>query len=237
MHDALIFSLVARRSAPFASNWVKSIILLVLAGAITVVVTWVASESLNVRLMLRDLQAITGNGLIPPWFAGWLVYAGAVGWFGAAAIAFFGWLLLRKRPGRARIAWLLGGFSILTLIMGVDDLFMLHDGVLWAVFNFGESNLMPIWIALAVIWGLIYLPELLGDPNMPISVGAVVLFAFGIFGDLAPDTVFGIVNEDVAKLAGIMLWSLWGLFVTRRNILREFTMPRSEGAAHPASFG
>src|SRR5690606_27552083 len=123
--------------------------------------------------------------------------------------------------------------SILTTILGVDDLFMLHDGVLWIIFRFGESKLMPIWIALAVIWGLLFLPELLGNPDMLIFAGAVIFFAFGMFGDMAPDSIFGLGHEEAAKLAGIMLWALWALWTAQREVVKEFADPRLQVAATP----
>lgn len=203
-------------------NWRRDLLVISLGIVVLVVVSILAAESSAVRLALRDLHAITSNGVKPPWFAGWLVYAGAVGWFGASAVAFLGWLLLRTRPRRRRAAAMLGGYSVLTFIMGFDDLFMLHDGVIWFVFGIGEKYLMTLWVVLAVIWGLAFLPELLRDPDMPIFVAAVLFFAYGIGADLVPQIEDSGINEEAAKLAGIIVWALWAVFVTVREVSGEF---------------
>src|SRR5215210_2288155 len=71
-------------------------------------------------VLYRDPSAVTGSKFIIGWFSN----LGAVGWFSAATACLFAASFVHN--GSRPSLLLLG---VLTLALGIDDLFMIHDGL------------------------------------------------------------------------------------------------------------
>src|SRR5689334_24947646 len=55
---------------------------------------------------------------------------GGLAWISAAVVAFVTVAVLRRTgKGRQERTWFLLGMGVFTLVMGVDDIFLLHDGL------------------------------------------------------------------------------------------------------------
>lgn len=209
-------------------NWRRFAVVAALAMIIAVGVTIAWRLLPPVQFTLRDMHAVANAlGGVPPVYTGWLVYVGVLGWFAATAAAFLLALLARRVPGRGELTAFGFGFAALTLLLGVDDLFLLHDGIL-PVLGVRESTYLLALTLLAVAWGLVFLPMLLRDPDMPIFALAVALFAWAMLADqLEGASVLDLLNEEAAKLAAVFLWTVWIFSVALRELTLRGTAAES----------
>ena len=98
-----------------------------LSSALVVVLSLAIEVSPAVKLAVRDVAAVARDGLPLPFYTGWISNIGCVGWFASAA-ALLVCAHICVRRGRRRAAVYTGGAGVFSLLLGADDLFMLHDG-------------------------------------------------------------------------------------------------------------
>lgn len=182
--------------------------------ALLALTLWLAAQlGLPSTELLKDTLSVTGG----PAHAGALSNVGAIGWTviatlagGAAALA----LSFDRRDPAGR--YLLGA-AALTGVLGVDDLFRVHDRIVPAM-GVDEEVLMAFYglAALVLCWSCRrYLVE---RTPMAVLGLAALLFGVGIAVDLLwhSEGQLQQIAEDGLKLLGILMWGAFHLPLSRR---------------------
>ncbi|MDJ0334454.1 hypothetical protein QMG83_04380 [Salinibacterium sp. G-O1] len=176
------------------------------------------------KLAIRDVAAVARDGLPLPFFTGWISNIGIVGWFVSAAA-----LLVAAQVGAGSRHWrsvvFTGAVASLSFLLGVDDLFMIHDGAI----TFGEEWLLLLWFSLAIAWVIMFRRELLHDPLLPVLVLCAAFFGHAVVADIVANGSL-LLHEDASKLAAIVLWTGWALATTQR-VIESSTRLRQRGPA------
>lgn len=194
-------------------HWSTFWVLAGLSSAVVIVLSLAIQVNPAVKLAVRDVAAVARDGVALPFYTGWISNIGFVGWFASAAA-----LLLCAhicvRQGRRRTAAYTGGAGVFSLLLGADDLFMLHDGAIGT----GEEVLLLLWLLLGVTWAVSFRHELGQDPNLPLLLLTAAMFVHSVITDLTTSGML-VVHEDATKLAGIMVWTAWAWATAERHIV------------------
>lgn len=143
----------------------------------------------------------------PP-YIGLLSNLGGMGWGAAAGLAAFGWRSLRHLPSHQQHAKALAWMFCITLILGLDDIALLHDDWIHRVAMRGGEKMLFLLYGLSVLAWLYRFRSLLMKVRVPLLM-SVGCFALSITTDLRfqfmGDT-FHHLFEDGFKLLGIGNW-------------------------------
>jgi hypothetical protein len=164
-----------------------------------------------IRVLVRDPAAVSGTSAA----VGFLSNLGIVLWASAAAIALFSAVLLGRSRHPSDYARLLVAIGALTLVMMLDDLYMLHERILPRLTGI-EMDISAYAYAAAIAaiawrWRAVIL-----RPGWVLGIVAVLWLAVSAGIDLM---VFEmprsriILYEDGAKFFGIVAWTAWVAFL------------------------
>jgi hypothetical protein len=163
--------------------------------------------------LVRDTIAVVGGQL----HAGLLSNLGIIVWAVGGGVCLAAAAVLRTVPEQRRWARLLGGAGLLTVVLATDDLIMFHEGAgigpQWL--GIPEALIMAAYAGAVVGLAIAYrdlLPRLPGGIVLLLALGC---FAVSVAVDLVDVQLTYVVEEDIAKLLGIVNWTLgWGLAAT-----------------------
>jgi hypothetical protein len=198
---------------------VKRLFLYVLlpVGAVLLVALGVAYLSdIPVTDLLRDPSA-TLDG---PWYTGIFSMTGVALWASTAAMCL---LTMSTGPTGAARSLLIAG-AVISLILGVDDGFLIHETIKNEV---GIPS--PVTIGIYGIVAILLLRPawsyLLSRSGVGVFMVAVALFAVSAVLDGAgeaglPVPPFSGVTEDIAKFLGIVTWTTFFAWFCR-DLIRE----------------
>lgn len=148
--------------------------------------------------------------------AGMLSNAGAVVWIATAAIALFTGLVVVTDPARRRV---LAGAGALVLVLGLDDLFLVHEGLMPQVLGIPEELAYLAYASAGV--------ALLATCHEQLRTHAPALLALA-GGFLAASVAVDVLGsesthvlEDGSKWIGIVLSGLWLLQLAHRLVREE----------------
>ena len=144
-------------------------------------------------------------------FTGVASNVGVILWTATATICLIGWSILRHNPNQLKFSAFLLCSGLLTLLLMLDDLFLLHEKVFNVYFSVPEKLTylgyfgLILWIAMAFKKCILKTEYL------------ILLIAFGFFGlSIFTDAIQGriesiigswrILFEDGFKLLGIVSW-------------------------------
>lgn len=199
--------------------WVLTV---VAAGSLVVAVGLTAALAWDVERTgpaVRDVLAVARAGDPLPYYTGWVTGLGVVGWISAATAGVCGGALARRTGDRtAGRALVLGG--LVSAVMGVDDLLMLHDGVLREK-GVPELVTMGVLAAAALAWGLTHVRVLLRGGEAVLLVLAGAWFAHSLVVEEVGGLLF---HEEASKAAAIACWTAW-FWVRAVRALRELPAP------------
>jgi hypothetical protein len=150
--------------------------------------------------LTRDPNAIHNS----PKYIGLLSQTGMIFWFSTAGILFFaGFLMFRyfKNPNQGAF---LGNAFLLTVFLGIDDMFMLHDelahrGIREEYFYMFYG----IWLLIT----LIKFKNIIKHTLFPLIFIYGLLFGMSMFIDKKIKDAY--LPEDLLKFAGIINWSFY----------------------------
>jgi hypothetical protein len=164
---------------------------------------------------------------------GWLSNLGAVCWFAAASVLLFTASLVAGPERTSLLA-----FGGVTLLLGVDDLFLVHEGVfpfiglpgplLIALYGAGFAAWLVICRAAIARtrWGLLAT----GTALLALSLALDVAYeAFDLAGQAM------LVAEDALKLTGILFWAAYGVTYARSVAVAALSSPLAESPPSPVS--
>ncbi|UJB72037.1 hypothetical protein HRE53_16050 [Acaryochloris sp. 'Moss Beach'] len=160
-----------------------------------------------ITTFMRD-PAVIGN--INP-LAGIASHLGVLVLTASGAICMFSWAILQSTRSTKKFSIFLLCLGIFSLVLGLDDLFMLHESVYPRIFNIKEEFTLLIYCMLVVSGGVKFWRTILKTDYFILLV-ALVFFALSLFVDAFSASIeevtgqWRILFEDGFKLLGIIGW-------------------------------
>lgn len=152
--------------------------------------------------LTRDPNEISSQ----PKYIGFVSQIGIFFWFGAVSICILGSILLQRFSENSQHLRYLKFFSFFSLVLGIDDVFMLHDESAHRGIN--EEVVYLIYI-FSFIYFLLKFWSLVFKTNFNLLFLSGFLLGTSIFIDKFNPSAF--LLEDSLKLAGIIFWFLYFL--------------------------
>lgn len=140
-------------------------------------------------------------------------------WFAAGAVCFF-----EARLVRGRRAWFLFSAGALSVLLALDDLFLLHEVVLPKHVGVGERYVKAFYLVAVGAYATAF-RRLLRESRWPVLILAGACFtlsmaldtvAIGKLLPVLPDGIMFYVVEDGLKVLGIFLWTAFHLEAASR---------------------
>lgn len=208
----------------------KQVDLILLATQVLVfvllLITWLSSE-----VPLQDLLRDTAIVASVPFYYGFFSNLGILFWCASAVIPLFSAVVLFPvKQERATSAFLLG-FGLISLLLTLDDFFLLHEKVFPMFLRLSESRTYMLYAAL-VIYALLRFRKVILKTNLKPLLLALLLFAMS----LALDFMLPVVRdgkywlksgekfllEDGVKLLGITAWCFYLVNCSLAAVRRQF---------------
>lgn len=188
-----------------AQPWGFAALLAICTAAIVLgLMTVYTTTGIAAFYLLRDPNAVSSN----PFYFGSLATGAALVWICGAMISLF--VSLRMwRYGRRDQVWCLALPGVLALVLGLDDLFMIHDGLMpWL--SLSEVYLFPLYAGLGALVAIALLKAGFVEDILLLLIGGGT-FAVSIVIDVLADEaqVLTVSIEDTFKLAGIFFWTAY----------------------------
>lgn len=153
-------------------------------------------------ILSRDPASVTGS----PVYIGMLSTFGIMLWSGAATICLFGAAIARPgKPGRANRVFLLAS-GVLTLLLGLDDAFLLHEEILPAR-GIPEPAVYSSYVALTGAY-LLFFCRILSTDYL-ILAAALFFLGLSFVTDIFPLFRLPPFVEDSLKFIGIAFWLVY----------------------------
>ena len=168
-------------------------------GLITAVAAFATFKGMSFAHFTRDPVSVMGG----PAYIGFISNVGIVLWISAAATALTAALWVTPAARNFLLAT-----GVFTLLLGLDDLFMLHEDILPRL-GVPQKATVLTYAVLATLYALFHHREILRGPVMLFGLAG---FFLGM--SVAIDSVFPFSSaeasvEDAAKLFGIVFWFLF----------------------------
>jgi hypothetical protein len=198
------------------------VLLFVLAGVLSRTI-----DNVSLAFLLRD---VTATGKLP-FFAGFVSQLGAILWSASLTVCLFALLMIHRQASILSGArrFLLYG-SILTLILLLDDIFLLHEEFATDYLHMKERYVYAGYMVVAAGFVLLNWKEFLSS-EYALLLLAFVLFATSIFFDVLPLDDLDLPHfweqlelflEDGFKFAGIATWLLYFARYAIQRIERNY---------------
>jgi hypothetical protein len=155
-----------------------------------------------------------------PFYTGLLSNLGAMFWAGAATCNLLSLVLVR---GNRQKRWFFLASAAITIWLGVDDLFMLHDQVFRYYIPIPEKIIFLTYAALICGYLLYFSKDILATANYPILGIAMLFLASSMAMDaLLPYSLLETFFEDCVKFCGIAHFLTY-YFLTTINLFKPET--------------
>lgn len=193
---------LAPKGRAHSSCFLKTTLVSILTlGPILITLAIKAITGLPLFDLIRDPSHVTGA---PP-YIGFLSQIGGFFWISTATICLFSSHILKASGAAIRHSKLLNLAGLFTLLLAIDDVFMIHDHLFPSVFGISER---PILLAYAVFlgWLLFRYREIILHSNWRLLAFSLLIYS----GSIAVDkwnhpSEIRILVEDGFKLAGTVL--------------------------------
>ncbi|MGB3532229.1 MAG: hypothetical protein WBA13_01790 [Microcoleaceae cyanobacterium] len=138
-------------------------------------------------------------------YIGFLSQVGIFFWAGASVICLYTTYILANGIGNLKLEKFFLGAGLLSLLLGLDDVFMLHE-TFSAYANISEKKIFAGYLALLLLWVFKFYSIIFRTEYLLLGI-ALAFFGLSIIIDIAvPDIPNIILLEDGAKLIGILTW-------------------------------
>lgn len=186
------------------SNWLIIALAGITAIAFLLIITIFSYKGVAPELLTRDIVSIAQ---LPAYF-GMFSQIGLLLWAASAAICFFSANLLARQGQNSRLYRFLLMSGWLTLLIGLDDVFLLHEDI------FPRRGIPEIFVVgVYGICALLYLfkfSKLIFKTEYVLFLLALCFFAVSLLLDIIlPSDFHYVVFEDGAKLLGIVFWTTY----------------------------
>ncbi|MBD2693782.1 hypothetical protein [Anabaena catenula] len=193
---------------------IRLLILIILATVIpfTLFITiGMLATNLSATTFVRDPLATAKL----PGYIGLFSNVGILAWCSCVTVCFGTCLILKKKATFRKYADFLLWSGILTLVLMIDDLFMLHE-TLYDSFRIHEYSIYIIYLIMTVRI-IIKCSRLIEKTEFIILSAAILFFGLSLFAD----TFFGdklISVEDSFKFLGIICWATYFIRLSWQQI-------------------
>jgi hypothetical protein len=187
-------------------NIVNLLKLLVIPGLIMFIAFKIGkANGIEVSDLTRDTAAVLHG---EPW-AGVISMFGLFLWSAAATISLVSAAVLKKggKSNDIRKVLLFGG--CLSLFLGFDDAFEMHEVVFENLFPFAEKLFYLVYIG-SILGYMIFLKDALLKTDFVFWLGAMgMFFASMVLDNVDPFISHQVYYEDCFKFSGIFLWAVF----------------------------
>lgn len=201
-----------------------AVALIVLSAAVFGAV-WAIGSRFDIPLNTFTRDAATANG--GAFYGGYLSNFGMVLWAAATTACLFSGLLLHISQ-RSRSSAFLIASGLLTLLVFVDDFFLIHDGLAPVTIHHGDKPLFLLYAVCGVIWMMRYRTRI-RETDFPILLLSIALFVTAVVFDIEVFHIAGDIHyvfEDGLKLLGIAAWTGYLLPISWREMRQALTLPK-----------
>ncbi len=168
--------------------------------------------------LTRDPSVLTNT----PFYYGFFSYISIACWGAAAAVCFMGAMLINGRHSSqgAKAVLIYGG--MLSLLLLVDDAFMLHETVFPQLLGIKEYLIYAVYLLMFAGFFILFWQQILKSDYF------LLIAAFVAFGaSIGLDAVFEIsewvsYTEDGLKLLGILFWLFYFASFTKKAVSEFF---------------
>jgi hypothetical protein len=181
--------------------------------------------------VMGDPAGVTGW----PFYLGFVSNAGAVLWTAGASIFFFSYCVHRANGGDPQWGRFLLCSGLFVALLGVDDLFMLHDQAIPNYTGVSQTLVVASYAGVAALYVVRFAP-LIAQTAYPVFVAAIALLGFSAGLDQIQDRfAFDFAGkgfwEDAAKLLGIGTWLSYAVHTAAALLSRRSTAAAQTAAA------
>jgi hypothetical protein len=144
-------------------------------------------------------------------FTGMLSNIGILLWTAAATVCLFSWGLLRKEPGTKRFSTFMLFSGIMTMILVLDDLFMLHEEIFPEQLGIPQKFVLLGYMGL-ILSGLVVFRKSILAADYLLLLIALGFFGLSVFVDVFDHEIDALIGhwrylfEDGFKFLGIVGW-------------------------------
>jgi len=160
-------------------------------------------SDIPVSKFTRDPMAIAGGRP----FYGLLSNIGVVMWSSSMALCFFSYSLLKAGNASRKVLYFVVSGGALSLILLLDDLFMLHEHFYPRYLGYGEKAVFLTYGFLLLIYVVVFFDRIFERSGFYLCC-FVFFFALSVLVDRLPETFLPMhhIFEDGSKLLGITSW-------------------------------
>jgi hypothetical protein len=168
------------------------------------IVFWVGKSSgVEVSTLTRDTAAVLHGHP----YDGMISMLGLFLWSASATISLLSYSVIRASNSVNKGVFLYGG--LLSLFLGFDDCFQLHEEVFIHAFPFAEKLFYLVYIGSIIGYFFRFKNELF-ETKFLFWIGAMCLFLVSmILDNVDPFVSHQVYYEDCCKFAGIFLWFMY----------------------------
>jgi hypothetical protein len=209
----------------------KGLLLLYLPILALLALVTIAAFSWQIPLsrLTRDMASIAN---VHP-LIGVVSNVGILLWCATAVICLFGRNLLRQQGLHAEARFLMWA-GLLTLVLLVDDLFMIHEYIAPVHFHVSEKLVLASYACGTGAYLLSHRRLILAS-NYSMLAAAMVLFTASMLVDIADGRGWWRLGEDGFKILGIASWLGYHAGMAKHWLLHAANMRNQAGAAaHPS---
>lgn len=170
----------------------------ILVGVVLFLHFW---KGIPIDKLTGDPTAVGGL----PVYTGFLSQIGIFFWSASATVCFFSAKVLSRRADRHKLKRFLLISALLTLLLGLDDVFLLHEALL-PRFGIPEKLVVGSYAGLLLLYLFRFFPLILETEYVLMAI-ALFFFGLSILLDLwNPPGMDPFLFEDGAKLIGLVSW-------------------------------
>ncbi len=170
----------------------------VLIGVVLLLHFW---KGISISSLTSDPATIAK---VPP-YTGFLSQIGIFFWSASVAVCMFGAKVISRHPDNLNFKRFLNVSGMLTLVLGLDDVFLLHEEV-FPLFGVPQLVVLVSYAGF-VLFYLFRFYSLILKTEFVLLGMALFFFAVSIIVDVFEPQFFGrLLVEDSAKLVGIVSW-------------------------------
>lgn len=218
----------------FRSNYLLISLILavsaILVGAMLFLHFW---KGIPIAKLTRDPIAIGGL----PVYTGFLSQIGIFFWSASATVCFFSAKVLLRHADLHKLKRFLLISALLSLFLGFDDVFLLHEAVFPYHFGIPEKFVYGSYAGFVIFYLFRFYPLILETEFVLLAI-ALFFFGISVTLDLLPlPFIDPFLLEDGAKLIGIVSWLAYffqvGKYSVTLNAAQKSTSPDYYSAGAP----
>lgn len=148
-----------------------------------------------------------------PYYYGYLSKIGILIWCAAAAICFFGFFMLRKLKHEKEYAYFLLASGVITLMLLVDDFFLLHENMLNSIIRNSEALFYGLYAVIMLLYLFRFRNSII-QTDFVYMMLALLFFGISVIFDVLQEFDITLkhghyILEDGTKLIGMFHWLIY----------------------------